>query len=181
MIEFDIAKAIDRDIKQNKRFKELIRSYTEVLNIAVSLNENDPNIRKISKSEISKKLGGSYTATLKKIRFLQKYGYIDQRLSVIRSDIENAYPFRIMSEVHVFKIALKYYEVQNTYKRISRILGVTNEEDIRVSEGMFSYISSGRDYEDYIIGVLRKEGDRSLKEYQEKIRSGRGGERTDRI
>lgn len=49
--------------------------------------------------------------------------------------------------------------MQNTHKWIRDVLRVTNEEEIGISEGYFNYFSSGSDYEDYIIGVLKTEGD----------------------
>ncbi|HDG5418208.1 TPA: hypothetical protein PF072_002449 [Staphylococcus aureus] len=72
----------------------------------------------------------------------------------MRMDVENAYPFTIMSLVKVWKVSLKqYYDVVE--KDMLNILDIPTVEELNIAEGYFQLFSRNRDYEDYILEKLR--------------------------
>ncbi|GAB0222628.1 hypothetical protein [Staphylococcus pseudintermedius] len=94
MQEFKIAEIIDEDIKNNQIFKEEVLKYDKVIE-AIKITKNS----QISKASISRIAKMSYSTTLIKLRFLEKYKFISYEnkiFKVLREDVENAYPFTIM-------------------------------------------------------------------------------------
>ncbi len=157
IIEFTIAKMIDNDIKQNQIFQDELLKFTKIITDIQSLKSEKTKHNRISKAEISKIANMNYSTTLIKLRFLEKYGFIsfnNKIVTVLRMDVENAYPFTIMSLVKVWKVSLKqYYDVVE--KDMLNILDIPTVEELNIAEGYFQLFSRNKDYEDYILEKLR--------------------------
>ncbi|EGQ2789526.1 hypothetical protein NZZ89_002488 [Staphylococcus pseudintermedius] len=151
MQEFKIAEIIDEDIKNNQIFKEEVLKYDKVIE-AIKITKNS----QISKASISRIAKISYSTTLIKLRFLEKYKFISYKnkiFKILGEDVENAYPFTIMSLVKVWKISLKRHS-DVVEQDIIDILDIPTLEELNIAEGYFQLFSNGKDYESYILEKL---------------------------
>ncbi|WP_215392851.1 hypothetical protein [Staphylococcus aureus] len=159
MIEFKIAETLNKDIKKNLIFEEELNKLDKVLKVIKTATTNDEVLthNKLSKAEISRRANMTYSTTLLKLKFLERYGFIsyDQKgFKVLKEDLENAYPFKIMSLVKVWKVSLKRYD-DKVEKDIQKILDVQELEEISIAEGYFQLFSRNKDYDKYILEKLR--------------------------
>lgn len=152
MIEFDIAHIIDKDIKQNKEYKRELEFYRDIIKTLDNLSNTQ-----ISKSEISRRVNRNYSTTCNKLKILQKYGYISldkNKYKVLKRDVENIYPFTIMTLVKVWKLSLDRHCDINKENKIMDILSIENREELDIAEGYFQYFSKSKDYDRYIMNTL---------------------------
>lgn len=157
IIEFTIAETIDNDIKQNQIFQDELLKFNRITTAIKSLKSTKTKHNRISKAEISRSANMNYSTTLIKLGFLEKYGFIsfnNNVITVLRTDVENAYPFTIMSLVKVWKVSLKRY-CDVVKKDMLNILDIPTVEELSIAEGYFQLFSRNKDYEDYILKKLR--------------------------
>lgn len=157
IIEFTIAKEVDNDIKKNQIFQDELLKFNRIITAIKSLKSTKTKHNRISKAEISRSANMNYSTTLIKLKFLEKYGFIsftNKVVTVLRTDVENAYPFTIMSLVKVWKVSLKRY-CDVVERDVLSILDIPNVEELNIAEGYFQYFSRNKDYEGYILEKLR--------------------------
>ncbi len=139
IIEFTIAKEIDNDIKKNQIFQDELLKLNRIVTAIKSLKSTKTKHNRISKAEISRSANMNYSTTLIKLKFLEKYGFIsftNKVVTVLRTDVENAYPFTIMSLVKVWKVSLKRY-CDVVEKDMLNILDIPTVEELSIAEGYF--------------------------------------------
>ncbi|GKS25231.1 hypothetical protein SASK087_24740 [Staphylococcus argenteus] len=157
IIEFTIAKEIDNDIKKNQIFQDELLKFNRIITAIQSLKSEKTKHKRISKAEISRSANMNYSTTLIKLRFLEKYGFIsftNKVVTVLRTDVENAYPFTMMSLVKVWKVSLKRY-CDVVEKDMINILDIPAVEELSIAEGYFQLFSTNKNYEDYILEKLK--------------------------
>lgn len=111
-----------------ENIRKTVNDYNRLIEI-IENNKNSGNICILSKKEISKRYGLSYTGTLKKLNFLLKYGLINQvgrGFERTEKDVLHHTPIGLLPRI--FLLVLEQPEVYSSFKQQSELLSVPIED-----------------------------------------------------
>ncbi|GAE37512.1 hypothetical protein [Halalkalibacter akibai] len=148
-----------------KKIEETMVSYKKLLDILAD-HEDNKQVCKLSKKKISELYGLSYTGTCNKLKFLVKYGIIEEiSKGFVRTgkQVSEAKPFLLLPRLMV--LVLENPDIYSSYKEQAELFN-ESISDVQTAWGFYSY---------YFGAKYPKTEEVQLLEQENKAHNERGG------
>lgn len=119
-----------------EKIKETISEYERLLDI---IGKEAGEVCLLSKKELSRLYGKSYTGTLKKLSFLEQYGLIERiKGGYVRTEKAFVRDTPLSMIPNILYLVQERPEIYNSFKQQAELLSVSMS-DVQTAWGFFSY------------------------------------------